>query len=105
MFKNFFKNSFFGVFWLNSRVKEEVWGQNGKMGDVITIQGQMVKIPLQSPGKLGIFQFCPYCSTCSSLKSGRPTPIKIIFSKLTRTQLLLHKVKVLKLKIVDSGSI
>ena len=37
------------------RVKEEIWGQNGKMEDVLTIQGQKVKIPLQSPGKLGIF--------------------------------------------------
>ena len=25
------------------------------MGDVLTIQGQMVKVPFQSPGKLGIF--------------------------------------------------
>ena len=56
MFKNLFKNIvFFRVFWLNSRVKEEIWGQDGKMGDVLTIQGQMVKIPHQSAGKLGTF--------------------------------------------------
>ena len=40
---------FFLVFWLNSRVKEGMWGQNGKMGDILTIQGKIVKIPLQSP--------------------------------------------------------
>ena len=85
MFKNLFKNiGFFLVFWLNSRVKEVIWGQIGKMGGVLTIKGQTVKIPLQSPGKLSI---------SPSLKSGRPTPIKIIFSKLTRTDLLLHNVK------------
>ena len=62
------------------------------MGDVLTIQGQMVKIPLQSPGKLGIFPVLSLFSTCTSLKSGRPIHIKIIFSKLTMTDLLLHKV-------------
>ena len=62
------------------------------MGDVLTIQGKMVKILLKSPGKLSIFQFCSYFSTCPSLKSGRPTLIKIIFLKLTRTDLFFHKV-------------
>ena len=99
MFENLFRNIDFLVFWLNSRGKEGIWGQNGKMGGVLTIQGQTVEIFLQSPGNLSIFQSCP------SLKSGRPTPIKIIFSKLTRTVLLLTKFRVLKLKIVDSGSI
>ena len=61
-------------------------------GSVFTIQGQMVEIPLQSPGKLNIFQFCPYVSTYPSLKSGTPTPIKILFSKLTRIDLSSHKV-------------
>ena len=37
--------------------------------------------------------FLPYFSTCPFLKSGRPTPIKIIFSELTRTDLLLDKVE------------
>ena len=56
MFKNLFKNIvFFSVFWLNSRVKEDIRDQNGKMGAVLTIQGETVKIPLQSPGKLSIF--------------------------------------------------
>ena len=62
------------------------------MGDVLTIQGQTVKIPLQSPGKLGIFPVLSIFFHLSSLKSGRPIPIKIIFSKFTRTELLLHKV-------------
>ena len=93
MFKNLFKNIvFFLVFWLNSRVKEGIWGQNGKIGGVLTIQGQTVKIPLQSPGKLSIFLVLYLFSTCPSLKSLKPSPIKIIFSKLTRTDLLLHKV-------------
>ena len=35
-------------------------GQNGKMGDVLTIQGQTVKIPLQIPGKLQIWQAHPH---------------------------------------------
>ena len=55
MFKNLFKSIIFGVFWLNSRVKEGIWDQNGKMGDALTIQGQTVKVPLQSLEKLGIF--------------------------------------------------
>ena len=56
MFKNLFKNIvFFLVFWLNSRAKEGIWDQNGKMGDVLTIQGQTVEIPFQNPGKLSIF--------------------------------------------------
>ena len=62
------------------------------MGGVLTIQGQMVEIPLQSPGKLSIFQFCLYFSTCPSLKSGKSTPIKILFSKLGRIDLLPHTV-------------
>ena len=45
----------FLVFWLSSGVKVDFCGQNGKMGAVLTIQGQTVKIPLQSPGKLNIF--------------------------------------------------
>ena len=32
MFKNLFKNIVFLVFWLNSSVKEGIWGQNGKWG-------------------------------------------------------------------------
>ena len=32
-----------------------IWGKNGKMGDVLTIQGQTVKILLQSPVRLSIF--------------------------------------------------
>ena len=67
------------------------WGGGGREG-ILTIQGQTVKIPLQSPGKSSIFQFCPYFSTCLSLKSGKLTPIKIILSKLIRIDLLLHKV-------------
>ena len=31
MFKNLFKNIVFGVFWLNSGVKEGIWGQNSEM--------------------------------------------------------------------------
>ena len=45
--------TFLLVFWLNSGVKQGIWGQNGKM-ECVTIQGQTVKIPLQSPGKLSI---------------------------------------------------
>ena len=55
MLKNLFKNIVFGVFWLNSRVEEGIWGQKGKEGGVLTIQRQTVKVPLQSPGKLDIF--------------------------------------------------
>ena len=36
----------------------------------------MMKIPFENPWKLSIFQFCPYFSTCLSLKSGSPPPIK-----------------------------
>ena len=34
---------------------EGIWGQNGKMGAVLTIQGQTVKVPLERSGKLSIF--------------------------------------------------
>ena len=44
------------------------------MGSVLTIQGQMVEITLQIPGKLSIFQFCPYFSTCPFL----PPPKNVI---------------------------
>ena len=38
MFKNLFKNKVYGVAWLNSRAKEGIWDQNGKMGwAVLTI--------------------------------------------------------------------
>ena len=56
MFKNLFKIHSFLVFSLNSRVKEGIWGQSGKMWGALTIQGQIVEIPLQSPAKLSIFR-------------------------------------------------
>ena len=92
MFKYLFKNIVFLVFWLNSGVKEEIWGQNGKIGDVLTIQGHTVK---NSPSKLWEiehFPVLPLFFHLPSLKPGKTTPIKIIFSKLTRTDLLRHKV-------------
>ena len=57
MIKNLLKNIVFLIFWLNSRDKKGIRGQNLKMGGVLTIQGQKVKIPLQSPGKLSNFLF------------------------------------------------
>ena len=69
----------------------EIWGQNGKIGEVLTIQGQMVKIPFQSPGKLGIFPVLSLFFHLSLPKIWQARPIKIIFSKLTKTDLLLHK--------------
>ena len=65
--KHLFRNIVFLVFWLNSGVKEGIWGQNGKLWGVLTIQGQMVKIPLQSSGKLSIFLVLSLFSTCPSL--------------------------------------
>ena len=84
MFKNLFKNIVFFSFWLNFRVKEEIWNQNGKIGDVLTIQGQTVKIPLQSPGKLGIFQVLSLFFYLSLPKIWHAHPIKIIFSKINK---------------------
>ena len=63
------------------------WGGGGGGRDFLTLQEQVVEIPLQSPEKLSIFQFFPYFSTCPSLKSGTLTPMKILFSKLTRIDL------------------
>ena len=71
------------------------------MGTVLTIQGQTVEIPPKSPGKLSIVLVFPYFSTCPSLKSGRPSLIEILFSKLTRTDLLSHKV--LGLEVENCG--
>ena len=65
------------------------------MGDVLTIQGQTVKFPFKCRA---FYHFCPYFSTCPFLKSGRPTPIKIIFSNLLRTDLLIHKVYVFEVE-------
>ena len=95
MFKNLFKNIAFGVFWLNYRLKEGTWGQNGKMGGggILSIQGQTVKIPLQSPGKLSIFLVLSLVFHLSLPKIWQVHPHKIIFSKLTRTDLLLYKVQ------------
>ena len=61
MFKNLFENiSFFLVSWLNSRVKESIWGQNGKIEGVRTIQGQTVEIPLSKPWEIEHFSsFAP----------------------------------------------
>ena len=101
MFKNFCsKTVFFLVFWLSYRVRQGIWGQNGKMGGVLTIQGQMVEIPLKSPGKFSIFQF--YSIFHLSLpKIWQAHPHKILFSKLTRTDLLLHKGR--DLEVEDCG--
>ena len=85
MFKNLFKNIvFFLVFWLNSGVKEEIWGQNGKMEDVLTIQGQTVKIPLQSPGKLGIFPVLSLFSYLSLPKMWQAYPHKNYIFKINK---------------------
>ena len=92
LFKNLFKNIFFLVVWLNSGIKEGIWGENGKMGGVLRIEANIVKIPLQSPGKESIVTVVSLFSTRPSLRSGRPTPINIIFSRLTRIDILLNKV-------------
>ena len=63
------------------------------MRDVLTIQGHTVKFPFKALGNWAFFQFCPYFYACLSLKSGKSTSMKVIFSKLTRTDLLLHNVK------------
>ena len=102
---NLFKTYLFLVFWLNSRFKEGIWDENSKMELVLTIQGLTVKIPLQSTRKLRIFQFCPSFSCYPLLKSGMSTPIEIIYSKLQGQIFYFTKFRVLKLKIVDSGSI
>ena len=46
----------------------------------------------QSSGKLSIFPVLAYFSTCSSLKSDTPTPIKILFSKIYKDKSISHKV-------------
>ena len=92
MFKNLFKNSFL-EFSGSALESKGIWGQNGKMGGVFTIQGQTVKIPLQSPGKLSIFPVLSLFFHLSLPKIWQAQPHKIKFSKLTRMVLLLHKVK------------
>ena len=69
----------------------------------LTIQGQMVEIPFQSPGKLSIFPVLSLFFYLSLPKIWHAYPIKILFPKLTRIDLSSHIV--LKLKILDSGSI
>ena len=71
-------------------------GQNDKMGSILTIQRQMIKIPLQSPGKMSIFQFLPYFSTCPSLKSGTPTPIKILFFEFIKDRSISLQISEIK---------
>ena len=78
MFKNIVFLEFSGPVLKSKRV----FGVRMVNGDVLTIQGQMVEIPLQSPGKLRIFLALFLFSTSPSLKSVMATPIKIIFSKL-----------------------
>ena len=84
--------TFFLVFWFNSGVKEGTCCQNGKMGSVLTIYGQTVKILLESPGKLRIYPVLSLFFHLSPLKLERLIHIKVIFLKLTRTDLLLHNV-------------
>ena len=84
MFKNLFKNIVFLVFWLNSRVKEDIWGQNGKMEGALTIQGQTVKIPLQSPGKLSIFPVLSLFFHLSLPKIWRAHPHKSYLFKIMK---------------------
>ena len=40
MVQNLLKHSFFLASSLNSKISQSIWGQNGKMRDFLTIQGQ-----------------------------------------------------------------
>ena len=58
-----------------------------KWGDILTIQGQVVEIPLQLILKAWEIEHFPVLSlfsTCLSIKYGKPAPIKSLFSKLPR---------------------
>ena len=93
MFKNLFKKIvFFAVFWLSSRVKEGIWSQNGKMVGVLTIQGQNSQNSPSEPWEIEHFSVLSLLFHLSLPKIWQARPIKTIFSKLTRTDLLLHKV-------------
>ena len=84
----------------------EIWGQNGKMGEALTIQGQMVKIPFQSPGKLGIVPVLSLFFHLSLHKIWQARPNKNYIFKIKKDRSITpQKFRLLKLKIVDSGSI
>ena len=90
MVENLLKNIdfFFSIFKLDGGILS--W--NGDTEDVLTIQGQIGEIYPQSTGKLNISLFQPYFSTCLSLKSCPPTPIKALFLEGTSAGLSAHKV-------------
>ena len=55
-----------------------IGSQNNGKGDACMFWGQTRKIVPQILWKLGIFPVLALFSTCSSLKSGLPGPLKII---------------------------
>ena len=55
-----------------------------KWGYILSIQAQTIKIPLQSSEKFNIFPVLSLFFHVPPLTSGKPTPIKIIFSKINK---------------------
>ena len=77
MVENLFKICFFKVSGSIFKLESDILSQNGETENVLTIQGQIGEIYPQSPGKLRVFQFQPYFSTCLC-KILPTTPIKVL---------------------------
>ena len=104
MLQNLLKKIVFLVFWLNFKVREGIWGQDGKMG----CSCHLMKNGRNSPSKAWeIEHFYSFVSVfhLSFPKIWHDHPQKL-FSKLIGKKIYyLTKFKVLKLKIVVSAGI
>ena len=72
------------------RLEGDVSSQKGRIGVHVCFNDKLEDYPSKR-GEIGQFSsFSPIFSTCLSLKSGLPTPIKV---KLSRIALSFHKVR------------
>ena len=56
-----------------------ILSKKGEIGLPVCFRDKVTKLPLKNLGNLAFFQFYPYFSTCPSLKSDSPTPLKSYF--------------------------
>ena len=69
---------FFDIFWdILDKRKGNFCQEYVKKG-LLSFQGKVGTIAPDFPGKMTVFQFWPYFSTCPFLKSGIPAYIKFI---------------------------
>ena len=83
-------------------------GRNGKMrGGILKIQGQVIKIPLPSTGKVSIFLVLALFFHLSLPRIWHANPHQNFISEINKDRSITSQSleSSLELKIVDSGSI